>query len=285
MSENLNNEPETAENTEPAESAEPIEFAESVESAEPAEPAEPVESAEPESEIKPVKKVRFKDSVPGTAVILGIVAMVTVFAIAFMNSITAPLIEEKLAGEKAAAIAQLFGAGAKAVVLTGFEDIYLNFPAPITEVLTVFESDGIGGEKITGYCVTVSPKGFTDDIIMIVAVNADITVQNTLILSMKETAGYGSKIDSGSDSWFREQFKKKKRSIEELQVEPSPDENAVQIIAGATVTSRAFVRGVNAALDVVGEIAGRQKNAAEKTENENENAEDDDYAKGEDAGE
>ena len=35
---------------------------------------------------------------------------------------------------------------------------------------------------------------------------------------------------------------------------PAPDENAVQVMIGATVSSRAFLRGVNAALAVMNKI-------------------------------
>ena len=237
---------------------------ENTENTEITEITETTETAEPES--PPKKSGRFKDSVFGTAVILGIISVVTVVAISLMNSATAPVIEKKLAEEKAEAVTRLFGADAKALPLTGFEDIYQNFAAPVTEVLIVREDNGIGGEKTSGYCVTVTPKGFTDSIVMLVAINTDVTVQNTLILSMKETAGYGTKLDSEGDSWFREQFKKKARNIAELRIEPAPGENAVQIIAGATVSSKAFVRGVNAALEIVSEIKNAAANTTENTE-------------------
>ena len=200
---------------------------------------------------KPKYFDKFKGSVFGTAVILGMIAAITVFSIALMNYFTAPVIEQRLASEKEEAIERLFGGGAKAETITGFEDLYKNFAAEVTEVLRIFDKDG----REAGYCATVTPNGYAGKIVMLVAVNLDITVKNTLILSMSETAGYGTRLDSESDIWFREQFESKTKDITYIRTAPSPDENAVQIIIGATASSKAFIRGVNSALDVITEIS------------------------------
>ena len=256
---------ENAENIENTENAEPVEIVEltdiiepveDIEFDEPDEPEEPDDFDElddvPAGEEKP--KGAFKNSIFGTSVIMGFITVITVFAISLLNSVTAPAIEQRLHGEKEAAIIWLFGLGVEFEALEGFEDIYLDYDAPVTEVFLVRDEKKLGPDKTAGYCVTVAPKGFTDDIIILVAVNPNITVKDTLILSMSETAGYGTKIDSEGDGWFREQFKNKTRGINDTRIEPATDENAVQIIIGATVTSRAFLRGVNAALEVAAEI-------------------------------
>jgi electron transport complex protein RnfG len=200
--------------------------------------------------------INFKDSIFGTAAILAIIAVVTVFAISLLNEVTSPIIEQRLREEKASAIEWLFGSHIEFSELTEFEDLYLNYGTPVLGVFLVVDDQKIGDDKTAGYCVMVAPKGFTDSIIMLVAVNPNVTVKDTLILSMSETVGYGTRIESDGDGWFRDQFKNKSRNITDVRTEPAPDENAVQIVIGATVTSRAFLKGVNAALDIVDEIIG-----------------------------
>ena len=258
MSENQNNNIE--ENTEEIENAE-VEIAEVeiVEVTEPEPEAEPVIEIEPEEDIdepaEPVeievknKKSSFRHSIFGSAVILGIISVVTVLAISVLNLLTSPVIEKKLTDEKNESIKNFFGGEVYSEILTGFE-----IPAPATEAMAVYDNLT---KELAGYCVTVEPKGFGGKIIMLVAVNPNITVRDTQILSMSETAGYGSRINSEKENWFREQFIYRTQDIKDIRNAPQPGENSIQIIAGATVSSKAFLNGVNAALDVAGTISGQ----------------------------
>ena len=157
------------------------------------------------TEEKPLrKKISFKDSIFGTAAILAAVCVVTVFFISLFNDITTPVINQRMYDEKVAAIERLFGANVLFVELRGYEDIYSDFEAPVTEIILVVDENRLGDDKIAGYCVMVAPKGFTDSIIMLVAINPNLTVREILILSMSETVGYGTKLES--EGWFQEQF-------------------------------------------------------------------------------
>lgn len=214
-------------------------------------------------QLSPKKKSRgaFQESIFGITAILMIICVVTVFIVSVIHSLTAPAIEKRLAAEKREAVAGLFGENAAAEILTGFEGIYSGFAAPVTEVSIVKDKSS---QKFTGYCVTVTPQGFSDQIIILVAVNPDISVKGTKILSMNETSGIGTKI--GNEDWFGEQFKNKKQNIEYSKTEVEPEENAIKIIAGATKSSKAFLNGVNAALDVADEIRRQMAGAAQPTE-------------------
>jgi Na+-translocating ferredoxin:NAD+ oxidoreductase RnfG subunit len=283
---------DAAENTETevVESAEIAEIVEIAENAETVESIEIVEAVEEEKEEKaekteepagdgvpgvPPEKVGrapfdFKNSIFGTAVILAIITVVIVFAISLLNSVTKPVIEQRLFEEKIAAIERLFGSGVESLDLEGFEDMFLDFDAPVTGVYLILDDSRLGDDKTAGYCVLVAPKGFTDSIVMLVAVTPNLTVKDTLILSMNETAGYGTRLDGESDFWFREQFWNKSRNIRDVRTAPNPGENSIQIIAGATVSSKAFLRGVNAALDIIYEIdAQLRAEAANEPESEN----------------
>ena len=197
---------------------------------------------------------RFKESIFGITAILGIITLVTALVLALVNSLTAPVIAQRLADEKQKSIAVLFGDGKDFEIVTGFEDIYSNFAAPVTEVAVVKDKSS---QKIAGYCVTVTPQGFSGQIIMLVAVSSDISVKGTKILDMNETAGLGTKIES--EEWFGGQFKHKRKDIKDSVANPDSDENAVKIIAGATKSSKAFLNGVNAALEIAEEISRQMK--------------------------
>jgi len=231
-----------------SESTEPIE---SPESSEISDISELIEIQIPQ--LSPAKKSgAFKDSVFGTTLILGIITVATALVIALLNSVTAPVIAKRLADEKQESIAILFGEGVEAEILTGYEDIYLDFAAPVTEVAVVTNKSS---QKLAGYCVTVTPKGFGGQIIMLVAVNPNISVKDTKILTMSETAGIGTKI--ANEEWFAEQFTHKRK----VEISSS----TVNTISGATVSSKAFLNGVNAALDVAGEISRQMSGPVDET--------------------
>ena len=221
----------------------------------------PEESDESDESIKSVKSVKKpSDSMLKTAGSLGIITFITVLIIAISNSLASPVIEQKLKAEKVSSVINLFGEGIFPEELIGYEDIYAKFGSNVTEVLAVKKN---GTNEIAGYCVTVAPKGFSGKITMLVAVNPDCTVKDTKILSMSETAGQGTKIES--EGWFQAQFKNK--SIEYL-----PDTGYIDIIANATVSSKAFFNGITSALSVVKEITAGNHN--------NYNARNDDRANG-----
>lgn len=260
MSENKN----SSENIENIENKEDIGSNETIGTAEADIKSNDVETVEiAENSEKTLKKnseneqTPFKDSIFGTAVILGIITVITVFAISVVNAFASPVIGKRLGDEKDKSVKSFFGEDVYSEIVTDVE-----LSPPTTEVIEVYDNLS---KELVGYCVTVAPKGFANKIIMLVAVNPNITVRDTEILSMSETAGYGSKIGDEREQWFREQFISRTQNIKDTRKEPLPGENSIQIIAGATVSSKAFLQGVNSALDIVGKISG-QKNQPDETE-------------------
>ena len=96
-------------------------------------------------------------------------------------------------------------------------------------------------EKVHGYCVSVQPMGFKDYIKMLVAINPDLTVKGVEIVSMSETSGIGTKAAEPS---FLGQFK----NLNENDVKRDVD-----VISGATKTSKPVIDAVSAALNEVTE--------------------------------
>ena len=188
------------------------------------------------------KEKKTAASMVKTAGSLGIITFITVLVLAVSNSLAAPVIEKRFQEEKDESIVNLFGDGIFSEELPGFEDMYSQFNAPVTELLVVKKS---GTDIISGYCVIVTPKGFNGRITMLVAINPDATVKDTEILNMSETSGSGTKIDS--EDWFQDQFKGK-------NIEYLPDINSIDVVANATVSSKAFYNGITSAIEIVKKV-------------------------------
>ena len=123
----------------------------------------------------------------------------------------------------------------------GYEEYDGEFSDTVKTVYTVGDS----------YCVTVTPNGFGGEIEMMVGIDTDGTVVGIRILEMSETPGLGTKVDgeylngytglSGSLTLGRD----------------------IDAVSGATVSSKAVLAGVNAALDAYAKIAASSAPAAE----------------------
>ena len=198
---------------------------------------------------------KFKESVLGTAAILGMITLCVGLCLAALNFLTAPIIEKRLSDDMEASITEFFGAGLE------YEYIDSEFAAPVDRAVYVREASS---KKLAGYCVKVIPQGFAGDIVMLVAVNTNITVRNVKILEMSETAGIGTKIES--ESWFAEQFKFKSRNIARSQPPKRPGDNTIDTISGATKSSKAFLEGVNAALEAAYQIKNQSASKITETE-------------------
>jgi electron transport complex protein RnfG len=106
-------------------------------------------------------------------------------------------------------------------------------------------NEGSADGQLIGYNFTVTPKGYGGPVELIAGISKDGQLMDIKILNHKETPGLGAK---AKDQPFAGQFKDKK--VDELAVTKTPvsKENEIQAISGATITSRAVVSGVNAAL-------------------------------------
>ena len=106
-------------------------------------------------------------------------------------------------------------------------------------------NEGSANGELIGYNFTVTPKGYAGPVEVVVGINRDGQLMGIKVLNHKETPGLGAK---STEPAFSGQFKDKK--ADELTVtktSPSND-NEIQAISGATITSRAVASGVNAAL-------------------------------------
>jgi len=102
------------------------------------------------------------------------------------------------------------------------------------------------GEPV-GYAIKVSVGGFGGPLTMMVGFTPDGTVYNTSVISHSETPGLGAKIVDENIA-PREQVKGKNPSTSKISV--TKDGGEIDAITASTITSRAFLKGVNAAFEV-----------------------------------
>ncbi len=186
-----------------------------------------------------MKKFDLKEILIPTISLFLICAVVTAL-LAFTNSITAPKIEQlKIETENKIKIAVLADADnfseAKTANLNGAEYTYY---------------EGYDAEQnLVGYVFSTSAKGYGGDIVTMVGVDAEGKVAGIDFLTIAETAGLG--MNATKDD-FKAQFIGKNGIIGVNK--NTPNENEIQALTGATITSKAVTNAVNIALELFEEV-------------------------------
>lgn len=120
-------------------------------------------------------------------------------------------------------------------------DLAAGSPEAVKEV-----QEGSKEGASSGYCITVTPKGYGGPIEIVVGITPDGTIRAIRILNQTETPGLGAK--AADDSFLRQYSEKQVESLAVVKAPPSAPEQ-IQAISGATITSEAVTAGVNTALE------------------------------------
>ena len=122
---------------------------------------------------------------------------------------------------------------------------------PSEEVRTVDDGAQIYTSRmdgqVVGYAIKVSTSGFGGPLTIMVGFTPDGTVYNTSVISHSETPGLGAKLVDENCA-PRVQVKGKNPATNKISV--SKDGGEIDAITASTITSRAFLKGVNAAYEV-----------------------------------
>ena len=176
--------------------------------------------------------------IPALALLL--IAGVSSFLLAMVNSLTAPVIAEREKEETAAAMA---------LVMADAESFSDAIPVPDGQGNAYYEAkDASGG--VIGYVFTTSGTGYGGEISVMTGVDAQGLVTGVQLLSINETPGLGMRAQ-GED--FLSQYEGKSGTLV-LSKTASGDE--IQALTGATITSKAVTAAVNTALSQWALITG-----------------------------
>ena len=152
-------------------------------------------------------------------------------ALAGINSITAP----KILANKEAKIQEAI----QTVLPGGGEEA--EFTDATGMVTAVWASD-------TGYAVQVAPAGFGGAITMMVGIDRNGQILGVSVVSQTETAGLGAIV--GADTVAGQEFRDQFIGLSG-QLAVDKDGGQIDSVTGATITSRAVTKGINAALECV----------------------------------
>ena len=165
-----------------------------------------------------------------------LITAVVAAALAGVNAVTAPIIDELNAAATQEAIS--------AVLPGGFDSEITDYADASGIVSKVYQG-------ANGYAVEVGPGGFDNTITMMVGIDNEGKVLGISVVSHTETAGLGAVADADTPKGiaFREQFVGASGAVSVTK-----DGGTMDAITGATITSRAICVGVNAALECVAQM-------------------------------
>lgn len=171
--------------------------------------------------------------------ILFIITAVSASVLAVSNNITAPRIEEadRIANDLA-----------KQEVLKDAEDFKILDAKKLKEVVgsnsNIIEiNEGYNKEnQLVGYTFKTKVKGYGGEIEFITGISTEGKVTGINILNHSETPGLGA---NAVKPYFTNSFKNKTVDNELVAVKDPKEDNEVQALTSATITTTAVVDGVN----------------------------------------
>ena len=183
---------------------------------------------------------KFSDVITPTAV-LAVICIVVTLALSSANALTHKKIAALAIENKNKAMAKLIEA-----------DEYHELDATTTKGDIKYNAAIKDGETI-GCIFTVDTKGYGGTISVMTAVNMDGTVAAIEILdASNETPGLGQNVTK--PDWVK-QFSKLKNGIAVIKGGTAiSDNNEINAVTGATISSKAVTSAVNTALDYASEI-------------------------------
>ena len=168
-------------------------------------------------------------------VTLFVICLVATALLGLTNQVTAPIIED-LAIQTEIKSRQIVFADAASF---GEETVL----ADGTSIVAALDESGAE----IGHVVVNIAKGYGGDISVMTGVDSEGKVTGINILSHAETAGLGAK---AAEQSFRDRFI---GLVEGITVsKDKAGENSIDALTGATITSRAVVNAVNAAIEAAG---------------------------------
>ena len=186
------------------------------------------------------------------AIILFVITLVAGFLLGFVYNVTKEPIAEQKAKAKIEASKNVFADAQDFISYEGFDAeaakaVVSNAGisgADIDEVMEAVDASG----NVLGYVVTVTDhNGYGGDIQFSMGVTIDGTLNGISLLSIAETAGLGMK----AEDVLVPQFANKTVDWFTYTKTGSVNDNEIDAIGGATITTVAIVDGVNAGLSYI----------------------------------
>lgn len=191
-----------------------------------------------------------KSSILKDALILFLITVVAGALLGLVNQITLEPIAESELKAKEEAYQVVFADSSKFEKNSEIDDKLSSETfdgAEVTEILEAKDADG----NTLGYVMSVTAKeGYGGDITFTIGVTTEGTMTGLSVLSHSETAGLGANCTTES---FQSQFVGLQGPEIAYSKEGASGDNEFDAISGATITSKALTKAINAGLGFLSE--------------------------------
>ena len=172
--------------------------------------------------------------------ILGAIALVLAILLSYVNSITAEKIDAVNAQAVQDGLREVMPEAKQFVLMDGSVNDN-SYGIEVSDVYIAMDND----EHVIGYCATALPNGYGGKVETIVGMNMDAVITGVKVTNnMSETPGLGAKATKKENYTYQFEGKTAPLAVKK-------DGGEIDAIASATITSRAVVSGVNAAVEVM----------------------------------
>ena len=171
-------------------------------------------------------------------IILLIITSIAAAGLGFVNGITNGPIEEQMRLADVEAMKQVLPDA------DDFEQLDIQSPDEYIIITEIFKGTAGGNEK--GYTLKTIPGGYGGPVEVMIGISQDGEITGVNIGNHSETPGLGAK---ASEEGFMGQYKEKNSDMEIKVIKSgAPEEDEIEAISGATITSDAVTNGVNEAI-------------------------------------
>lgn len=170
----------------------------------------------------------------------GILFLLTALCVGILgavNAVTKPIIERNELASEEKAMKQLIN---EAERFTEVEEIT---DESIKKIAVAKKEN-----QTVGYVLRLEPNGYGGAIKMLIGIDTEGRVKGISILEHSETPGFGANANRDS---FKNQFAERSTPLKVSKTSPNEDE--IEAITGATITSTAITNAVNTASEYVKE--------------------------------
>lgn len=186
------------------------------------------------------------------ALSLFIICLITTLCLAVVNSITKDTIADRALSDAEEQRKLVFSDADSFKKLEGVAD--KDESGLIQEVYAAYSA-----QDLIGYVFNAAPKGYGGEIAVTVGVSNDKKITGVRVGNNSETPGLGSKT---ANKEFTDQFQEKDISSEIVVVKrPASQNNEIQAVSGATISTNAVTRAVQASAGLAEKLldGGEQK--------------------------
>lgn len=191
-----------------------------------------------------------KSSILKDALILFLITVVAGALLGLVNQITLEPIAQSELKAKEEAYQVVFADSSKFEKNSEIDDKLTSATFDGAEVTEILEAKDVNGNTL-GYVMSLTAKeGYGGDITFTIGVTTEGTMTGLSVLSHSETAGLGANCTTES---FQSQFVGLKGPEIAYSKEGASGENEFDAISGATITSKALTKAINAGLGFLSE--------------------------------